>query len=151
MYFEDTVNDLWKTCQRKKENIFLDENQKIIIEKKLDAKLQSKLALRYKIECEKKETSYVYIDSHLVRTLNQTIILEIKNGKINKYLISQFMEPTEYIPPTLWINQLLGKSVADKYEIREGIDALTGATLSARALIDTSKRILVMDEVLTVK
>ncbi len=146
--FEELIQSRFDQCQRTKENLFLTAEQKKEIETALDSKLHSSLALRYRVDCRGKAPKFVYVDSHIVRTLNETVVFEIDDNKIERVEISQFMEPTEYLPPMAWIKQIIGKSHIRELEMKKNIDALTGATLSARAILDSSRRILVMHSVL---
>src|SRR5690606_10015877 len=114
-------------CELKKENVFLKEHQKKEIEAKLDFKISS-LILRYSYPCSE---SFIYVDSHLVRTLNETTLVEISKTNLKSIQIASFMEPTQYLPPKKWL---------DKLSLNEKIDGLTGATLSQNAILNVVKK-----------
>lgn len=146
--YQEMLSLMYPNCKRKKENIFLTKEQKKEIEQALDQKIHSPMALRYHIECPSGH-SFAYVDSHIVRTMNQTVVVGIgQKGRITHYKISSFMEPSEYRPPQQWIKQLINKGPEDKYQLNHEIDALSGATLSANAVVKSSKKVIKMHQVL---
>lgn len=130
-----------KSCKLKKENLYLDKDQQKIIEKESGVKLYGRLALRYICE---KEKIYYYIDSHIVRTLNETVIVKIQNNKVTDYIVSSFNEPQEYKAPQKWLHQFVKNSDQKKFLLRENIDALSGATLTAQASVNTINKVLAL-------
>lgn len=146
--YQEVLSQLFPGCKKTKENIFLTKEQKKDIESAINHKLYSPMGLRYAIECSKGH-SYAYVDSHLVRTMNETVVIEINDeSKIAQYRISSFMEPSEYRPPEQWIKQVINKGPQDEYQLNHEIDALSGATLSANAIVKSSKRIIKLHQVL---
>jgi hypothetical protein len=136
--YQAALVDKYNTCELKKENIFLTKEKQQAIQKKLGQKISS-LLLRYKNPCNK---SSIYIDSHVVRTLNETVIIEVKDNKINHLEIVSFMEPKDYLPPQKWLNLFKSKTK---------VDGLTGATLSENAIKKLVRRYIVIDNILNDK
>lgn len=128
----------YKNCKLKKENIFLTKEQKKNISEKLGVKISS-LLLRYQNPCNK---SSVYVDSHIVRTLNETVIVEVKNQKISHLEIASFMEPKDYLPPQKWL---------DLFKSKKKVDSLTGATLSENAIKKLVGKYIVIDNIINDK
>ncbi len=144
--FEAVLKAEFTSCELQKENIFLTSGQKSKIENLINDELHSQILLRYQAKCSQK-VGHIYIDSHIVRTLNETIVAHIENEKIKKYEIASFMEPNEFLAPEKWVHQFLGKSFDDaKTNIK--VDGLSGATLTASALKKSVRKILVIDKVL---
>lgn len=137
--FEKVIESKFKDCSLTKENVFLNNTQEKKIKEKLNSKVSS-LLLRFKTDCQK-EKSYIYVDSHNVRTLNETVVVEIKNNKLNFLEIASFMEPKEYLPPRKWLDLFYKKEISK-------VDALTGATLSQNAIKNVVKKYLVIDSIL---
>lgn len=140
MTFQKLLEKNYKNCELVKENIFLTKTQQQQVEKKLKMKVSS-LHLRYKNSC---NDSYIYIDSHIVRTQNETLVVEIAKNKIALLEIASFMEPQEYIPPKKWLSLF-------KDNNNQEVDALTGATLSENAIRKVVKKLLIMDTVINDK
>ncbi len=134
-------------CEYIKENIYITNDQKKSIENKTGKELYSRLGLRFKINCKNKIT-YAYVDSHIVRTLNETLVVLVNENKIQDIKIAAFNEPPEYKTPEKWNQQYLNKTLKNSLSIGDDIDGITGATLSGHAVNDTVKRVLsIHDEI----
>lgn len=89
-------------------------------------------------------TGFAYFDTHLVRTLPETVLVLIgPDGALQRIDILSFDEPEDYLPGRRWLDQFPGREPEDLGTSR-GIRALTGATLSARAITQAAKRVLVL-------
>ncbi len=87
---------------------------------------------------------YAYIDTHLVRTLPETVLILVgPDTTIRRIDILSFDEPEDYLPSRKWLEQFPGRGSAD-LGARQGIRALTGATLSSRAVTQAAKRVLAL-------
>lgn len=142
--FQAALSRMYPGCELKKEVLYLTDGQKEKIEKVSGLKLPSKLANRYR-NC---DGSFVYIDSHIVRTLNQTVVVEVTKKKIKTFSVSAFLEPQEYKAPLKWLAQIASKAL-DELVLFKQIDGLSGATLTAKANVDAARRVLALDQVLS--
>jgi hypothetical protein len=133
--YQETLAQKYSRCKLIKENVFLSIKKKKIIQEKLGQKVSS-LLLRYKNPCNK---SSIYVDSHIVRTLNETVIIEVKNKKIVHLEIASFMEPKDYLPPQKWL---------DLFKTKTKVDGLTGATLSENSIKKLVGKYLVIDNII---
>jgi FMN-binding domain len=87
---------------------------------------------------------YAYFDTHMVRTLPETVLILVgPDSTIKRIDILSFDEPEDYLPPRRWLDQFPGRGTADLGQ-RQGIRALTGATLSSRAVTQAARRILAL-------
>jgi hypothetical protein len=139
--YMDIILKKYPKCEYKKENIFITKKQKSSIETRTGRELFSRLGLRFKIVCNK-STTYAYVDSHIVRTLNETLVIFVKNNSVSDLKVAVFNEPPEYKTPIKWNQQFFKKSNNHKLTIGADIDGLSGATLTSHAINDTVKRIL---------
>ncbi|MBI3449441.1 MAG: FMN-binding protein [Acidobacteria bacterium] len=90
-----------------------------------------------------------YFDSHLVRTLPETIMVVVgASGKATRVEILSFEEPEDYLPKRRWLDQFDGRPLDDQLTLTSGLRAVTGATLSSRAITDAVRRILAVHSVL---
>lgn len=145
--YQKVIEEMYPQCSLKKESVFIDKNERELIEQKTGYKLHSRLSLRYRGLCNNKKIT-LYVDSHIVRTLNETLVIEVtEDAKINQIKVASFMEPQEYIPPKKWIDQFNKKTLASEMRVRKDIDGLSGATLSANAIAKAAKRILAIHEI----
>lgn len=90
-----------------------------------------------------------YFDTHLVRTLPETIMVVVDpDSKVRRVDILSFEEPEEYLPRPRFIEQFTGRPLDDEMSTSRGIRAVTGATLSSRAITAAVRRILAIHAVL---
>ena len=93
---------------------------------------------------DRRGTGFAYFDTHLVRTLPETILVFLApDGELARLEIVSFDEPEDYLPSSRWLQQFPGRGLEDLGP-RQGIRALTGATLSARAVTQAARRILAL-------
>lgn len=130
-------------CELVKENIFLSKKDRAAIEEKSKVKLYGGLALRYITKCKDGKTLYHYVDSHIVRTLNETVVITVEDDKISNYVVASFNEPPEYRAPDKWLKQFHGHK-NKVLKVREDIDALSGATLTVGAGINAANKIMAL-------
>ena len=145
----DVINELAdKSCTKNKENIYLTKDQRKKIEGLSQTKLYGGLSLRYVITCKNKPKEYLYVDSHIVRTLNETTIVSIKDNTVQDYIVSSFGEPPEYKAPKKWYNQFVGYTGSKLLKASVNIDALSGATLTVNSSVDTVNKVMAMHKIL---
>lgn len=144
--YNDVLKELApKECSQKKENIFLSKKDRDIIEKNSMTKLYGGLVLRYVTTCPgQKDKVYHYVDSHIVRTLNETVVLTIKDNKLESFIVSSFNEPREYIAPDKWYAQFKGAKMNKVLRVRQEVDALSGATLTVNASVGSVNKTLAL-------
>lgn len=90
-------------------------------------------------------TGYAYFDTHLVRTLPETVMIRVTPaGAIVAIDIIAFDEPPEYRVTTRWLEQFRGRDADEAPRLPGAIRSLSGATLSARAVTDAARRVLAL-------
>ncbi|MBK8727542.1 MAG: FMN-binding protein [Holophagaceae bacterium] len=90
-----------------------------------------------------------FFDTHRVRTLNETAMVAIgAEGRILRVEVVAFREPQEYMAKEAWKKQLEGHGLDPDFKLNRGIRPLSGATLTANALTDASRRCLAIWRVL---
>jgi hypothetical protein len=89
----------------------------------------------------------VYFDTHRVRTLEETIMIVVgPEGTVERIEILAFHEPEDYLPREIWLRQFEGRALDRDLSVKRGIHGITGATLSARAVTDATRRILAVHQ-----
>ncbi|MGZ8217212.1 FMN-binding protein [Methylomagnum sp.] len=122
--------------------VFLTDEQAAAIEKTALAKLDSKLFTFYAGKQQGKLLGYAAIESHTVRTQPETMIIVLSpTGELTRTEILAFHEPPEYQPPGRWFERLYHRSVAE-LRLNQGIDGISGATLSCRASLDSIRKVM---------
>jgi Na+-translocating ferredoxin:NAD+ oxidoreductase RnfG subunit len=95
---------------------------------------------------------YAYFDTHRVRTLPETVMVVVtSDGKIDRIEILSFDEPPEYLPKERWMDQFDGRRLDDDLSLKRKIRPLSGASLSARAITNASRKVLALHKVIGAK
>ena len=128
-----------------RKTLFLDEKEAAAIEKEAGSKLPGRVFPYYVGRVEGKVTGYAYFDTHLVRTLPETLMVLLSpDGKIRRVEPLSFSEPEDYLPPEAWLGQFQGKGLDGELRVRRGIRNLTGASLTAGAITAACRRVLAL-------
>ena len=126
-----------------KKNIFLNSDQVKEIESLARTKLESKLYLFYEGKKGDETLGYAVIDTHQLRTMTETVIIVINpDGTHRMTEILAFFEPPDYKPEDNWIDLFNGKALNDSLWIGRDIPNITGATITANALMNSIRRVL---------
>lgn len=129
-------------------SLFLDDAQAARVERESGQKLASRLVIYYVGMAAGGATGYAYFDTHLVRTLPETIMVLVKpDGTVGKIMVLSFAEPEDYLPRGAWLEQFPGRSLDPDLALRRGIRNLTGASLTAEAITAACRRILAIHRI----
>ena len=92
---------------------------------------------------------YALIDVHSVRTLPEALMIVLTpEGSVRSVRALAFHEPEEYLPPKRWFRQFAGRELGPELQLKRGIHAIAGSTLSARATTRSVRRGLALYQVL---
>jgi hypothetical protein len=128
---------------RERRTLFLDAGQAGQAEDLAGSPLQRAVVPYYVGMLEGRITGYVYFDTHLVRTLAETVLIRLTpDGRIAAIEILSFDEPEDYLPRERWLRQFDGRELDDDLTLKGAIRGLTGATLSSRSVTAAARRIL---------
>lgn len=132
-------------AQVERKTLFLDEHEAASVEKEAGSKLPGRVFPYYVGRAEGKVTGYAYFDTHLVRTLPETVMILLSaDGKIRRVELLSFSEPEDYLPKEAWLGQFPGRGLDPDLQIRKGIRNLTGASLTAGAITAACRRVLAL-------
>lgn len=82
-----------------------------------------------------------FMDSHRVRTETETAMIAVGNdGRLRRVEVVAFREPPDYAPRSAWLAQFPGHALDAELSLKRAIRPLAGATLTANALLDASRR-----------
>lgn len=99
-----------------------------------------------------KDAGTAYFDTHVVRTLPETILVAVDpKGTIARIEVLSFSEPEEYLPRGAWYGQFPGKALSDELSERRSVRAVTGATITVRVTVEAARRVLALDAFLKEK
>lgn len=118
----------------------------IVISSKLNSTLPIKVDNNnfYKIVSGNNVIGFVFLDRAPSKTAEfDYLILLDESGTIRKSNVLIYRE--EYggeIGSTRWLRQFIGKSTKDNLEYKNNIDAISGATISVRSMINATNDVL---------
>jgi uncharacterized protein with FMN-binding domain len=69
------------------------------------------------------------------------MIVLTPDGQLSRIEMLAFHEPPEYQPPARWFEKLYRRPLED-LRLNQGVDAISGATLSSRAAVDGARKVL---------
>ena len=99
-----------------------------------------------------REAGTAYFDTHVVRTLPETILVALDpKGAISRIEVLSFSEPEEYLPRGTWYGQFPGRTLSDELSEKKGVRAVTGATITVRVTVDAARCVLALDAFLKEK
>ncbi len=88
-----------------------------------------------------------YFDAHIVRTLDEVLMIVVgTDDSIRSVDVLRFSEPPEYRAPDAWLATIRGKSLGDELSLKGDVVNLTGASLTARAVVRASRLVLALHE-----
>jgi len=90
-----------------------------------------------------------YFDAHRVRTLRQVLMIVVgPDDRVERIEVLTFQEPPDYLPPEGWLDQFEARALDDGLSLRRGIVGMTGATLTAEAVVRATRRVLALHQVI---
>lgn len=130
-------------------DLFLTPEQRSDLEHRAKARLESNLLTVYVGHRAGEVVGYAILDTHIVRTLPETFLVVIDpQGRVAATHVLAFYEPLEYLPGARWLAQFEGRRLDDETQVGRGIAAITGSTLTSRAVTGGVRRALAIFEVL---
>jgi len=129
-----------QTTEISKKNILLKKSQLKKIQQNAKAKIKSKIFRVFKAVSKGETLGFGILVNRKVRSKNAAILYIISKDSVLKSIeIIAFNEPMEYIPSRTWIKQFENISTDKRLRISKEIPTITGATLSARSIVDGSR------------
>jgi Na+-translocating ferredoxin:NAD+ oxidoreductase RnfG subunit len=123
----------------------LSLEQVAAVEKSARSKLDSRIAKFYAAWRGDQVIGYAYIDVHTVRTLPEAFMVVLEpDGTTRSVRVLAFHEPLDYLPTERWYEQFEARSLADPLRLGRDIHGVAGATLSARAVTSSVRRVLAL-------
>jgi hypothetical protein len=129
--------------------LVLSAEQAQAIEQIARSELETEIVKLYSGWQEGRLLGHAYIDVHTVRTLPEAFLVVLTpEGEVRSLRVLAFHEPLDYMPTDRWYRQFEGKSSRDPLRVGREIHGILGATLSARAVTRSIRRVQAFYEVL---
>jgi Na+-translocating ferredoxin:NAD+ oxidoreductase subunit G len=131
------------------DRVFLTESQVRRAREISGGEVPSGLIARYVVVRDGKVIGRAYVDTHVVRTKNESLLIMLEgNGSVRRIEVTSFFEPPEYQAPRAWYDQYNGKELTGDLRLNRAIRPIAGASLTARATTEATRRVLAIDQVL---
>lgn len=129
--------------QVERKTLFLTPQQVQQIEALARAKVESKVITYYVGTLRDTVVGYAFFETHVVRTMPETFLLLVApSGAVQTVDILAFYEPEDYLPPKRWLSLFRNRMLDDELWVKRGIQAISGATLSAHSITSGVRRLL---------
>ncbi|HEX7150068.1 MAG TPA: FMN-binding protein [Thermoanaerobaculia bacterium] len=131
---------------------FLTPAQRDAARKEAGFEFGDQLVVRYAGMNGDRVVGYAYFDTHRVRTLPETVMVVVTpDGKVDRIDILSFDEPPDYLPKQRWLEQFDGRKLDDDLSLKRAIRPISGASLSGRAIVNASRKVLALHRIIGVK
>lgn len=149
--FTEAVQSTFPTADNvKRQSIYLTQEQVARAAKYAGEPISTAFFVVYSVTRAGKMLGWVYLDTHRVRTLNETVFISIDpDHRVHNVQILNFHEPQEYIATDRFLALMKGRTLANKPSMRGDIPLIAGATLTSDALVSSVARILAVHKVIT--
>ena len=112
--------------------------------------VSSALVAQYQALASGKAIGRAYLDTHIVRTKRESLLVILNpDASVRRIEVVAFDEPPEYLPSAKWYDQFTGKKLDSSVSLKGAIHPVTGASLTARAVVDSVRRVLAIDQVVS--
>ncbi len=135
-----------------RQSVFLTPQQLAAAQKESGVEFNDQLIVRYAGKSGDRVVGYAYFDTHRVRTLPETVMIVVTpDAKIEKIDILSFDEPLDYFPKPRWLDQFRGRRLDDDLSLKRSIRPISGASLTGRAFVNASRKILALHRAIGAK
>lgn len=132
-----------------RQTFFLTKQQIDDARRESGVAFDQQLVIRYIGTVGDKIAGYAYFDTHRVRTEPETVMIVVTpDGRVDRIDILSFEEPTDYFPKKRWVDQILGRHLDSELSLNKAIRPLSGASLTAQAIVNASRKVLALHHVI---
>ncbi len=122
-----------------KKNILLPNTKFQNIQKNARVKLNTKIYRIFTATKDEKVLGYGILINRKVRSKNVVVLYFISKDILQGIEIIAFNEPVEYLPMKSWNEQFMNIPTNKTLQLNRDIPSISGATLSAKSVIDGSR------------
>jgi Na+-translocating ferredoxin:NAD+ oxidoreductase subunit G len=132
----------------KSEQVFLTSAQQARVAELSGTERPSAFVVRYVASKDGTVVGRAYVDTHVVRTKKQSLLVMLDGGgRIKRVEATAFLEPGEYRAPGAWMRQYNDRVLTPDLAVNRAIRPIAGATLTGRAVNGAVRRVLAIDQV----
>lgn len=146
---EEALDLAFPGCEIERRTVYLTAAELARASELAGLPIAGALVHPYAARCAGEPGGTAYFDSHLVRTLPETLMVVVDPaGKVRRLEVLAFAEPPEYLPREAWYGQFLDQPLSQELALRRRIHAVSGATLTVRATTEAVRRVLAIHRAL---
>ena len=146
---EKALTAAYPGAEIRSDRVFLTDAQVRRAREMAGVDVPNSLIARYIAVRDGRVVGRAYVDTHTVRTKNESLLIMLdENGKLKRIEVTAFLEPPEYQAPRAWYDQYNGKTLTDDLRLHRAVRPIAGASLTAKATTDATRRVLALDQVL---
>jgi Na+-translocating ferredoxin:NAD+ oxidoreductase RnfG subunit len=146
---EDAIARLFPRASFEEKTILLSAEERQAAGDLLGTPVEQALVSYFRVQTEDGRSVSAYLDAHRVRTLPETLMLSVtQDGTIISVDVLAFREPQDYMPRRAWYAQFATKPFSPKLQLNRDIQGITGATLTGRATVNATRKMLCVHNVL---
>lgn len=147
--FPDAVHAVFPQADNvKRRSVYLTREQMQRAQQMAQENIDTGLLVVYQITHAGKLLGWAYLDTHRVRTLNETLLVCIddKERIIHVEQLS-FAEPQEYMASDRFLSMFHGKILGPELSLKGKIPTTTGSTLTCSAVTGAVRRVLALHKI----
>jgi electron transport complex protein RnfG len=146
---EEVLQRVYPSATVQAERRFLTEDQMKRAAAVSGGEIPTALIARYIATSAGKVVGRAYVDTHVVRTKNESLLICLdETGKVKRVEVTAFLEPPEYQANSAWYGQFRDRTLTPDLNLNRAIRPIAGATLTATATTQAVRRVLAIDQVL---
>ena len=147
---EEALARVYPNATIRAERVFLTAVQVKRAAALAGVEIPTSLVARYTAEIGGRVVGRAYVDTHLVRTKNESLLICLDDeGRIKRIEVTAFLEPPEYRATVAWYTQFANKALTEELNLNRAVRPIAGATLTATATTRAARRVLSINQVLT--
>lgn len=128
-------------------SVFLSASLKEKIAKRSKTEVDSNIYTFYVARHNGEVLGYSLIDTHIIRTKTETILITINpNGAVKRIDVLAFYEPKDYYPSKKWMGLFPNHKLDKNLRIGRDIPNMSGASLTSNALVAAVRKALALFE-----
>jgi hypothetical protein len=146
---EEILASMYPGATIRSEQVFLTPAEQKRAQELARTDISSAFVVRYIASRDGHVVGRAYVDTHIVRTKKESLLVMLDaNGQVGRIEATAFLEPAEYQAPEPWLRQYKDRRLDDDLALGRAIRPIAGATLTARAATNATRRVLAIDRVL---
>lgn len=146
---EEALSLVFPGATLRAEQVFMTPEQRRRAGEHGGVEVSTALVARYVATKDGQVIGRAYVDTSIVRTKKETLLISLDAaGRVRRIDVTAFLEPAEYRAPEAWLRQYRERVLSDDLDMHKAIRPIAGATLTARAVNASVRRVLAIDQVL---